>query len=244
MAKLKALTVFLALVWLNQPVFAQDMDAEELTPEQEQDQGKPINSYKMMTMGQVSPKSLAFLAEDKLRSGNVDEAIHLLKQSLSMDNDDADAHALYAEALERKLRKQDEKDPELFNKCVREWLLVLRNEVGEEKGLNVKGVGVPLMQTFYRDEDHNILAKNHLVKLTGSGPKPWETNTKYLKRVLQKPSETVAGKVVVTKPKAETDIKKDQYDYDEDPIANRSAGQKKHDAKVVQQRETDIEMEK
>lgn len=243
MATLKALTVFLALIWLSQPAFAQDMDAQELTPEQEQDQGKPINNYRMMTMGQTSPKSLAFLAEDKLHGGDVDEAIRLLKQSLSMDNDDADAHALYAEALERKLRKQDEKDPELFNKCVREWLLVLRNEVGEEKGLNVKGVGVPGIGTFYRDEDHNILAKNHLVKLTGSGPRPWETNTKYLKRVLQKPNESVAGKVV-TKPKAETDIKKDQYSYDDDPIANRSVGQKKHDAKVVQQRETDIEMEK
>jgi len=190
----------------------------------------------------MSPKSLSFLAENSLREGNVDKAIHLLKQALSMDNDDADAHALYAEALERKLRKQDEKDPELFNKCVREWLLVMRNEVGEEKGMNVKGVGVPGIATFYRDEDHNIQARNHLVKLTGSAPRAWETNTKYLKRVLEKPHEMVAGKVV-NKAK-DTDVKKDQYNYEDDPVANRTVGQKKHDAKVVQQRETDIDMEK
>jgi len=242
MGKLKALTISLALICLNRPVCAQDMAAQELAPEPEQEnQGKPITNDQMMTIGQMSPKSLAFLAESNLKSGDVDKAIHLLKQSLSMDNDDADAHALYAEALERKLRKQDEKDPELFNKCVREWLLVMRNEVGEEKGMTIKGMGVPGIGTFYRDEDHNIMARNHLVKLTGSAPRGWETNTKYLKRVLEKPHAEVSAKVVKKK---DTNIKKDQYDYEDDPVANRSNGQKKHDAKVVQQRETDIDMEK
>jgi hypothetical protein len=241
MGKLKVLTISLALIFLNRPACAQDMEAQELTPEPEEKEHKAVTNDEMMTMGQVSPKSLTFLAENSLRAGNVDKAIHLLKHALSMDNDDADAHALYAEALERKLRKQDEKDPELFNKCVREWLLVMRNEVGEEKGIGFKGLSPPGLAAFYRDEDHNINAKNHLIKLCGSAPKVWETNTKYLKRVLEKPHAEVAGKVVKAK---DTNIKKDQYSYEEEPVTKSTIGQKKRDAKVVQQRETDLNMEK
>jgi len=245
MAKLKFLAISLAFLFLNHhPVCAQDMDARETTAEAEDGEPKPVTNEEVMSGGHNSPQSMKFLAEASLRKGDLDKAIYLLRKCLSMDNEDADAHAMYADALERKLRKQDEKDPELFNKCVREWLLVMRNEVGEEKGVGgFKGITVPGMQAFYRDEDHNILAKNHLIKLCGSAPKVWETNNKYLKRVLSKPNEQVTAKVVKAK---DTNVKKDQYSYEEEPMpmTKQTIVQKKKDAKVVHERETDIDMEK
>ena len=50
------------------------------------------------------------------------------------------------------------------------------------------------------DEDHTIKARQHLTKLTGFSPKPWETDTRYLKRVLAKTTESVSGKIVKKKP--------------------------------------------
>jgi hypothetical protein len=241
MGKLKGLTVGLALFFLNQPAFAQEMDAQEITTEPEEERDARRVGNRDLMSAHTTPQSLAFLGETSLREGNIDQAIHLLKQSLSMDNENADVHVWYAEALEKKLRKQDEKDPELFNKCVREWLLVMRNEIGEERGLSVKGISPGGIGTFYRDEDHNILAKNHLVKLTGSAPRFYESNTNFLKRVLQKQHAEVAGRVVKSK---DSNIKKDKYDYEDDPIALSTPRQMKRDDKVVQKREADIEMEK
>jgi tetratricopeptide (TPR) repeat protein len=241
MGKLNGLTVALALLFLNQPVWAQEMDAQEVTTEPgEEREARPVGNRDIIS-AHSTPQSLAFLGENCLREGNIDQAINLLKESLSMDNDNADAHVWYAEALEKKLRKQDEKDPELFNKCVREWLLVMRNEVGEEKGLGLGGITPPAIGTFYRDEDHNILAKSHLIKLTGTAPRGWERNNDFLRRVLKKPQTEVTAKVVKVK---DSKIKKDQYDYEEDPIAMRTPAQKKRDEKVVQQREADLDMAK
>ncbi len=61
--------------------------------------------------------------------------------------------------LEAKLRSGEEKSPEAFKDCIKEWLLILRNEVGAEKGMTAHGIGIPGMGKFYEDEEHTIEAR-------------------------------------------------------------------------------------
>ncbi|CAN5496826.1 hypothetical protein BH11CYA1_BH11CYA1_13230 [soil metagenome] len=58
-----------------------------------------------------------------------------------------------------------EKDPDIFNLCIKNWLVVLRNEVGEEKGATYKGIGIGL--GYFQDEERTINAKHRLKVLTG-----------------------------------------------------------------------------
>ena len=101
---------------------------------------------------------------------------------------------MYAEALEGKLKEQTDRDPALFSKCVKEWLIVLRQECGDEK-LTYHGLGIPIMGKFYEDDERVIPARQHLMKLTGTMPKVWETDTKYLKRVTAG-THKLSGKVI------------------------------------------------
>ncbi len=243
-ARARLIWFLIAAYLFSSPVLGQEASTSEGTSESEGDQEyKPIYSEDAMSMGGPTPRSMAFQADRSLKAGNYEKAIQLLKKSLAMDPDDIESHVMYAQALEKKYKNQDEKDPLLFNKCVREWLIVMRNEVGEEKGLGFHGLTAPGLGTFYRDEDHNILAHQHLVKLTGSGPKGWESNAKYLKRVLQPTTTEVSGKVLKAKPKVPASPSKDLVGgYDEDspePPQNDKRAQK-----MLRERETDIEMDK
>jgi len=228
----------LALLLL-QPAFSSEefgSDDSDISPvnrrENNPDHG-PISNTDMMQMGETNPSVYLMMGEKNEKAGNFDSAISYYRKALDMDPDDADLHCRYATVLEKKLKKSDEHDPALFNKCVREWLLVMRNEVGDEKGLSFKGVAAPALGTWYRDEDHNILAKQHIVKLVGRAPHYWETNTMFLKKVL-KPTETaVAGRVVKPSDK-ELDLK--TQDYDDDKI--------KANKKELSNREHDLTMDK
>lgn len=136
---------------------------------------------------------LAARARTSLKSGNYTRAIYLIKEAMKKDDDDIDIHALYALSLEAKIDSEEERDPELFKTCVHEWLLVYRQEVGEEKGMTFKGLNI--MGTMWNDEYAGGMAKKHLKKLCGYLPKYWETDNRYVQRVL-KPAETsVTGKV-------------------------------------------------
>lgn len=138
-------------------------------------------------------------AEYCLSHGDVDKAIALCKQSLDQQ-DDPDLHQIYAEALERKLKTQVDKDPKLFRRCVREWLIVLRQSGGEEK-LSLHGLSLPGLGKFYEDDDRTIPAKQHINQLTGRLPKIWETNEKFLNRVTKDAESKVSGEVVSGKSK-------------------------------------------
>ena len=49
---------------------------------------------------------------------------------------------------------------------------------------------------LYEDEERSIPAKVHLVSLAGrSAPRPWETDTKYMKWV-NRPTVAVSGKIL------------------------------------------------
>lgn len=167
-----------------------------------------ITSDQLLNFDHTSGDSVLFQAEIAKRHGDLEKAITLARRSLDMAPGNMDAHCFYADVLESKLRKQTERDPEMFETCVKEWLIVLRNKVGDEAGMNAHGIGVPFIGTFYEDEDHTIKARQHLVKLTGAAPKGWETDNKYLKRVLTADRETVSGRIV--KPKKQKDEFKEE----------------------------------
>jgi hypothetical protein len=156
---------------------------------------------------------LLFTSDYLLKRGNYQDALRLIKIAIKKDNDDIDMHKLYAEALEKKYDAEPKKDPEIYNQCVFEWLLVLRQEVGWEK-LTKNGIGVPGMGKLFEDEDQVIPARQHLLSLTGSLPGVRENDTKYLRRVMKPTTTGVHGKVL-TKGEAAADDK-DSEDDDKD----------------------------
>lgn len=152
------------------------------------------NTYSMMDADTHSPKMLLIEGEQAFRGGDLDVAMRKVKQSLALDNDDMDAHVLYASIMNEQLSNQSEKDPNLFNRTVEEWLDVMRNRYGEEKRMRWHGINP--FGDLYHDDDRSIPAKTALIKLTGSAPHALETDTHYLKRVLRPASEIVTAKVM------------------------------------------------
>ncbi len=165
---------------------------------------KPLTSIQAWAeLPKGNASSMMMSAEYSTRMGYTEQAIKQSRRALQRDPDDIDLHQQLAEALENKIKSQDERDPYLFNECVKEWLMVLRNEVGDEAGLTWHGIGLPKMQTLYQDSARGGVAKAHLIELTGSMPKAWETNSKYLKRIAKDADAHVNGKILV-KPKSAT----------------------------------------
>jgi hypothetical protein len=156
--------------------------------------GYAMDNYGAIEINNRSARMLFLEAEENMRSGDPQTALRKVKHSLDIDNDDMDAHCLYAELLDEKVRSQVERDPTLFNQCVEEWLNVMRNRYGDEKGMRFKGIN-PCGDLFH-DEERSITAKRALVKLTGYAPKTLETDNHYLKRVLMPTTDKVAGTIV------------------------------------------------
>lgn len=156
-----------------------------------------VSNDNVMIKKDSTPFSLTVQAERALKSDKPDHAIKLIKRALELNDDDADTHMIYAMALERKLAMQANEDPELFNTCVKEWLSVLRNQFGEEKSTTFHGIGIPGVNgRWYEDEDRHRPARTHLIKLTGSSPKPWESNEKFLAKVLRSGETSVSAKLL------------------------------------------------
>jgi hypothetical protein len=170
-------------------------DERESASEAHSDSLQPIiPNENVLELGRVSGNTLMTQAELCLKSRNFDKAIQFARRSIQENGDDADLHRIYAEALEGKLQLEKEKDPTLYRECVEEWLSVMRSGNGEERGLNIQGAG-GIADFLYKDDDHYILARHHLLELTGVLPKAWETNSRYMKRVL-KPKPGVKGTLV------------------------------------------------
>ncbi|HEY9792694.1 MAG TPA: tetratricopeptide repeat protein [Candidatus Obscuribacterales bacterium] len=191
---------FLLAIALPSP--AQNQMPEWLTDDQPVDKGEQlpfgyVRSIDAMTSGFATADSLDLAAEYATMNFNFDQAIRILKRALEKNDDDLDIHKAYAEALQGKLDGQSDPDPKLYNDCVKEWLIVLRTERGDEKGINNdKGRGLPMMNKIYEDEEHAIPAKFALKKLVGSVPKAGETDDQYLKRVCKPAELNVQGKIL------------------------------------------------
>jgi hypothetical protein len=154
-----------------------------------------INSIDGLNRGKGSFHSIARQAEYCVQNEQFDKAIKLSRMAIDRNDDDNEVHQVYAEALEGKLGTQTERDPMIFNQCVKEWLIVLRQEVGDEK-LTCHGIGLPGLGHLYADDERVIPARKHLLRLTGRVPKAWETDDKYLKKVLMPFTPNVRGSVV------------------------------------------------
>ena len=142
----------------------------------------------------TAPSGSLMAAEGAVRSKRFDRAIELARKAIAKDSDDIDLHRVYADALEGKLSQEKEKDPYLLRTCLEEWLKVMRAGAGEERGLNVAGIG-GIADFLYKDDERYMLGRQHLLNLTGTVPRPWESNQRYLKRAL-KPTRSVKGNVV------------------------------------------------
>jgi tetratricopeptide (TPR) repeat protein len=181
-----------------------------------------IQSVDAMQIGEATGASLSNSARYCLETGNYDKAIKLSKLAVEKDYDDTDTHMIFAEALEKKYNKQVEKDPALFNKCVKEWLIVLRNEAGMEKGMAWHGMQIPLMEEFYKDEEHTMPARSHILALTGFLPKWHETDARFLKKVGKPVDTDVSGKVVASEGKSVKNSQSSNKQNDKKQISVRN----------------------
>jgi hypothetical protein len=122
-----------------------------------------ISSDQFLELGTNTPNALRLEGEQSLRMGHLDRAIMVLQRSVEMAPMDIDGRIMYATALEQKLISQKERDPALFNFTVKQWLFV------------GKKAEFP---------DQQMQGRAHVYNLTGSLPKMWENDRKFLSRVL------------------------------------------------------------
>lgn len=125
--------------------------------------GGIVSSDQFLELGMRTPNALRLEGENSLRMGHVDRAIMVLQRSVEMAPLDMDGRILYAQALEQKLISQKERDPALFNYVVKQWLFVAKKS---------------------EFPDQSLTGRQHLVNLTGVAPKLWESDRKFLARVL------------------------------------------------------------
>ncbi len=196
MKKLTSLLFLSLSVWLGAsqlPVVAvnDEIDKPLRHVDDMKGDGARVQEYdEIVSPDMESAWSIANRARSSLKNGNVSRALALAQKAMKKDDDDIDIHLIYAQAMQAKLERQSERDPDLFKKCVHEYILVYRNEVGMEKGMTFKGLNP--MGNLYNDDEHGNLAKKQLIKLTGFAPKLWETDNHYLTRVT-KPAETAVS---------------------------------------------------
>jgi tetratricopeptide (TPR) repeat protein len=193
-----ALTVSLLVSFYSPSMVQSDNDDTDTDVQENQntvEEYHPITSIDAQMIGKPNSRALASSAEYCVHTQQYDRAIKLSQLALDENNDDNEIHQVYAEALEGKLVAQTDRDPVLFNQCVKEWLIVLRQEYGDEK-LTYHGLGIPGLGKFYEDDDRVIPARSHLMKLVGFTPKVWETDDKYLKRASAAGNSKVYGKLM------------------------------------------------
>jgi len=162
-------------IFLAQPVFSNgstetDEKAEKEDPDFIVDTssiGKVDNGYvrseQFLELGDPTSGALTLEGEKTLKSGDLDRAIMVLQRSVEMAPMDMQCRILYAQALEKKISKQKQKDPHLFNYLIKQWLFVYK-------------------QGDFYDETMEGMA--HLNNLTHTLPKRFENDKKYLARVL------------------------------------------------------------
>jgi hypothetical protein len=165
MAKLhKPLQVAAVMVLtFNSGAFAKSKDFIMDTSDVGKTTGTIVSSDQFMEIGTTSASTLRMEGEQALRMGSLDRALTVLQRSVEMGPLDMDSRILYAEALEKKLMAQKEKDPVLYNFLVKQWLFILKQSEFPDQG---------------------VQGYQHLQILTGTLPKRWEKVPKFLSRVL------------------------------------------------------------
>lgn len=180
-------------------------------PAQAQDEGgvgyysdgyRPISNDDFLGLARNTPETYLFRAEIAINRQQWAQATKYLRKSMRGNDDDIDVHKYLAICLEKQLDEQTERDEHMFKECVKEWLVVLRNTKGAEKGLAFKNGISPTNNKKWEDEGYGIMARQHLIELTGSEPKKWESNDKFVARISKPAEENVQAKVISKKPAA------------------------------------------
>lgn len=159
---------------------------------------KPISTYDALGRDREKANSRLLLLQSELalKNKNTEKAIKLGRAAINADPDDLDARVGVAEALYKKVEEEgkDGVAPAIFNECLTNWLIVYRNIAGEE-ATSYKGLSVPGASRFFADEGRTLKAKARIESLCGRTPKFWESNKRFLKRVL-KPESRIEGQVL------------------------------------------------
>jgi hypothetical protein len=207
MRKTSRLVLALCLVFGGQAALAEIDDSDS------ENKNKLPAGYVMSCDGPLSGNStadhLTLAAQYMVNNQYYDKAIAACQKALRKNMDDCDIHKVYAEALEGKLKKEKKDNPDLFTTCLKEWLIVFRNERGDERGMTIKGIGIPGIMQANMDEDHTMEARAHLYDLTGTVPRPWEPDFLFIKRVCKKANTSVSGRLLENKfdaPPGATDL--------------------------------------
>ncbi len=133
-----------------------------------------------------------------LSLNDIERAIRLSRRAVELAPEDIDARVAPGNGLYDKIKTQGEDfSPADYNECVKTWLIVYRNIIGDEAALSFRGVSLPFANKFFEDEDRAMIARSMLLRLCGHVPRCWETNKKYLSKVLR-PETTVAGEIMKT----------------------------------------------
>lgn len=126
-------------------------------------QNGTIVSEQLLELGSPNSRALRLEGEQSIRFGNMDRAIMVLQRAVELEPKDLEGRLLYAEALEKKLRHQKERDPKLYNYVIKQWLFITKRA---------------------EFQDQVAQAQNHLMNLTGSRPGRFERASKFLSRVM------------------------------------------------------------
>ena len=163
---------------------------------------RPIQNEDFLGLAHNTPETYLFRAEVAINRQQWGQAVKFLRKSMKGNDDDIDTHKYLAICLEKQMDEESDRDPSKFKECVKEWLVVLRNTKGAEKGLTFKNGLSPTNNKKWEDEQTAGMARQHLKELTGQEPKRWETNDKFIARVSKPAEENVTAKVVSKKPAA------------------------------------------
>lgn len=162
---------------------------------------KPISTYNSLNgdKSRTNPRMQSMQSRMALKNNDLARAIQFGKSAVENDPEDLDARVAYGEALYKRVQEigLDDIDTTTYNNCVMTWLVVYRNVAGEESS-SIKGISIPGGDRFFADEDRSQLAKSRIKDLCGRTPKFWESNKKFLKKVLRSKS-SVQGQVVKKK---------------------------------------------
>lgn len=122
-----------------------------------------VSSDQFLELGVPTSNALRIEGEQSMRIGNLDRALMVLQRSVEMAPLDMDGRILYAEALQKKLMKQKNRDPVLYNFVIKQFLFIAKKA---------------------EFADQQMVGLNHLMQLTGTRPGRFESTKRFLSRVL------------------------------------------------------------
>jgi hypothetical protein len=166
-----------------------------------------VTSDQLLELGLTTPETLHLEGEQSLRTGNIDRALIVLQRSVEMAPYDMEGRILYASALGKKLEERKGNDNALFNFLVKQWLFIYKHS------------------DF---SDQQMQSLNNIAALTKTKPKRFESEKKFLGRVLrpqdqsyapqkvalQEPETTSKSNIKVNKKKSELDTSQAEADSD------------------------------